>query len=200
MRKPQMIFGIMALSLASTSCLRQQRTQARVFTPPPVRPRIVPEGPAAPEGPSSLPDPPRIGGDLASLSPPQLPETTPDNVEVPEAPKRVARRPAPVVTPARPPSTGPVTPEPVAPRLAQMFTPEEQRENNKVLDESLERVNRALAVVEGKNLSAPQKEIAERIRTFRKQAEQVREQDLLTAVSLARRADLLAKDLLEHLP
>jgi len=93
-----------------------------------------------------------------------------------------------------------VTPEPVAPKLAQMFTPEERRENTRTLDESLDRVNRALLIVEGKNLTADQKEIAERIRTFRKQAEQAREQDLLTAVSLARRADLLAKDLLERLP
>jgi hypothetical protein len=61
-------------------------------------------------------------------------------------------------------------------------------------------VNRALVIVEAKNLTPEQKEMAERIRTFRKQAEQAREQDLLTAVSLARRADLLAKDLLERLP
>jgi len=54
--------------------------------------------------------------------------------------------------------------------------------------------------VEGKNLTADQKATAERIRTFRKQAEQAREQDLMTAVILARRADLLAKDLLERLP
>ena len=81
-----------------------------------------------------------------------------------------------------------------------MFTPEELRDNTRTLEESLDRVNRALAIVEGKNLTADQKEIAERIRTFRKQAEQAREQDLLTAVSLARRADLLAKDLLERLP
>ena len=81
-----------------------------------------------------------------------------------------------------------------------MFTPEEQRENTHILDECLERVNRALAHVEGRNLTPEQKEIAERIRTFRKQAEQAREQDLLTAVSLAKRADLLAKDLLERLP
>jgi hypothetical protein len=81
-----------------------------------------------------------------------------------------------------------------------MFTPEEFRANTRALNESLERVNRALAIVEGKTLTPDQKEIAERIRTFRKQAEQAREQDLLTAVSLARRADLLAKDLLERLP
>jgi DNA-binding transcriptional regulator GbsR (MarR family) len=81
-----------------------------------------------------------------------------------------------------------------------MFTPEEQRENTRTLDESLERVNRALAKIEGRNLTPEQKDIAERIRTLRKQAEQAREQDLLTAVSLAKRADLFAKDLLERLP
>jgi len=81
-----------------------------------------------------------------------------------------------------------------------MFTPEEQRENTRTLDESLERVNRALAKIEGRSLTQEQKKIAERIRTLRKQAEQAREQDLLTAVSLAKRADLFAKDLLERLP
>ena len=34
----------------------------------------------------------------------------------------------------------------------------------------------------------------------KKQAEQARQEDLVTAVSLARRADLLAQDLLNHLP
>jgi len=71
----------------------------------------------------------------------------------------------------------------------------------RTLDETMERVNRNLAILEGKNLTPEQKEEVERIRTYKKQAEQAREQDLLlTAVSLARRADLLAKDLLERLP
>jgi hypothetical protein len=61
-------------------------------------------------------------------------------------------------------------------------------------------VRKALVIVAGKNLNAEQTENANRIRTFQKQAEQAREQDLVTAVSLARRADLLAKDLLDHLP
>jgi hypothetical protein len=188
MRKPRVIFGIFALSLASTSCLRQ-KTQARVFTPPPARAK--PADPVAPP----LPDPPRVAAAPSAVAPPALPETTP---EVIGAPKRVARRPL-SPPPPKPPAT--VTPEsPVTPRLGQLFTAEELREHARTLDETLERVNRALAIVEGKNLTAGQKEIAERIRTFRKQAEQAREQDLLTAVSLARRADLLAKDLLERLP
>ncbi len=61
-------------------------------------------------------------------------------------------------------------------------------------------MRKALAIAAGKNLNANQSEIVNRIRTFQKQAEQAREQDLVTAVNLARRADLLARDLLERLP
>jgi len=191
-----MIFGVFALSLASTSCLRQQKTQARAFTPPPTRAR-----PAVEDTVPALPDAPPVDVDLASMIPPQLPDMTPETMpEVPEAPKRVARRPAPPVTAPKPSVIGAPPETPTPPRLAQLFTPEEQRENTRTLDESLERVNRALAKIEGRNLTPEQKDIADRIRTLRKQAEQAREQDLLTAVSLAKRADLFAKDLLERLP
>ncbi len=196
MRKSRMIYGVFALSLASTSCLRQTRTQARAFTPPPTR-----TWPTVDQTTPQLPDAPQIATNEASIAPPQLPTLTPETMpEVPEAPKRVVRRPAAPVSPPKPPVTGPVAPEPVAPRLAQMFTAEELKENNRTLDEILERVTRTLTTVEGKNLNADQKETVLRSRTYLKQAEQVREQDLPTAVSLAKRADLLAKDLLEHLP
>ena len=196
MRKPWVILGILGLSLASTSCLRQ-KTQARAFTPPPARPEATIQ-----EAPSSLPEPPQIAADAASLAPPAVLEMSPEiTSEMPAAPKPVARRPALVAAPPKPAATGPQVPESLrTPKLAQIFTAEEQREHNRTLDDTLERVNRQLAIVEGKNLTMEQKEIVERIRTFRKQAEQAREQDLLTAVSLAKRADLLAKDLLERLP
>jgi hypothetical protein len=41
---------------------------------------------------------------------------------------------------------------------------------------------------------------AERIRTLQKQAEQARQEDLVTGVNLARRADQLAQDLHNRLP
>jgi hypothetical protein len=44
------------------------------------------------------------------------------------------------------------------------------------------------------------RDVADRVRTYLSQAEQARDQDLVTAVNLARRADLLAKDLFERLP
>ena len=62
------------------------------------------------------------------------------------------------------------------------------------------RVKKALNNLAGKKLNPEQTEVVNRIRTFQVQAEQAREQDLVTAVSLARRADLLAKDLLGRLP
>jgi hypothetical protein len=196
MRKSRMIYGIFALSLASTSCLRQ-KTQARAFTPPPTR-----TWPAVQDTVTQLPDAPQITGDQASIGAPQLPSMTAETLpEVPEAPKRVTRRVTPPTAPPKPATTG-IAPQetPAPPRLAQLFTPEEQRENTRTLDDCLDRVNRALTAVEGKNLTADQKDTVQRIRTFRKQAEQAREQDLMTAVILARRADLRAKDLLERLP
>jgi hypothetical protein len=86
------------------------------------------------------------------------------------------------------------------PKLTQILTPEESRRNNQELEQYADNVRKALARVAGRNLSPELKDAAERARTLLSQAEQAREQDLVTAVNLARRADLLAKDLLERLP
>jgi hypothetical protein len=74
------------------------------------------------------------------------------------------------------------------------------REYNRNLDESLDRVRKVLATVGGRNLNPDLAEIVGRIQTFQRQAEQARESDLVTAVNLARRADLLAQDLVKRLP
>jgi hypothetical protein len=194
MPNARVISGILALSLASTSCLRH-KALTRVFIPPPARSASLPDVP----GP--LTNPPQLTADLSTLAPPTLPQMGPAiTIEIPDAPKRATSRPAPRLDLPKP-ATGPVPPETAAPpRLAQMFTPEELRQNTRALEDSLEKVNRALTIVEGKSLTAEQKQIAERIRSFRKQAEQAREEDLLTAVSLAKRAEFLATDLLERLP
>jgi hypothetical protein len=82
-----------------------------------------------------------------------------------------------------------------------MFTPDEQRQYNRTIEDSLGRVKRALDSLARKNLSADQQGEVSRIATFQKQAEQARDaQDLLTAVSLAQRADTLAQDLLNRNP
>jgi hypothetical protein len=84
--------------------------------------------------------------------------------------------------------------------LETLLTAEQLREYNHSIDESLERVKRVLGSVAGRNLNAELTSIRDRIQTFQKQAEQARESDLVTAVNLARRADLLAQDLIKRLP
>jgi hypothetical protein len=61
-------------------------------------------------------------------------------------------------------------------------------------------VQRALDGVARKNLTAEQRNRVMQIRDFQTQAKQARVDDLVTAVSLAKHADGLAKDLLDSLP
>jgi hypothetical protein len=187
---------LIALSLAPTSCWF--RRSPVVFTPPP--PQERPQAADAKE-PPVLPAPPDIAGDPTSTLPPQTPATMPPPLEPPPAPP--PRRGSVAVTPPKQAPTPTPLPAPDAPppaKLAQIFTADQLRDYSRALDDSLDRVRRALAALAGKNLNAEQGEIANRIRTFQRQAEQARDQDLVTAVSLAKRADLLASDLLRRLP
>ena len=181
---------VLALSLGSTSCWF--RKSPRVFIPPPAQPQpaivAAPEVPAAPE----------IDVNATVAPPPDLPNATMPSAPPPPPPP--PRRPATATAPRTAPPPAPTPETPPLPKLGQIFTAAQLREYNQTLDQSLERVRRALAIASGKNLNAAQSEIVNRIRTFQRQAEQAREQDLVTAVNLARRADLLARDLLERLP
>jgi len=85
--------------------------------------------------------------------------------------------------------------QPAPPRLGPVFTADQRRDYTRTLEESLERVRRALVLLATRNLNAEQTEVREKIITFQRQAEQAREQDLVLAVNLAKRADLLAQDL-----
>jgi hypothetical protein len=181
-----------AAGLASSDCnltLMHHKQQARVFVPPPPPPRAEVE-PTPP-----LPDPPQAEMVLASL-----PVPLPTNVELGPPPPAPVKRPPPAPPKVQATAPAPEPPTVVPPKLGQIFTPAQARQYNQALAESFARVDSALARLEGKHLTAEQSERADQIRTFRKQAEQTREQDLVTAVSLAKRADLLAKDLLLRLP
>lgn len=179
----------MAGALGATSCHKAVRT----FMPPPSPVRMPQPNAPAPE--IDLPgevafepavfDFPRQADPFARL--PELPAPRPPRAPVATLPKPAV--PAPAENP-------PVA----APKLAQILTPDEIRRNNLELDQSMERVRRALTMVGGRNLSPELKGIVELVRTFLSQAEQTREQDLVTAVNLARRADLLAQDLVKRLP
>ncbi len=183
---------ILALSLGTASCWFRKAPPPRVFVPPqPVaRPPIAirqPELPPAPE--IDLPEDAGIVERIPAAMPP---------AEAPPPPPRRTLPPVRATVP--PPPTIPPEPPPVARRLGQIFTAEQSRDYNRALDESLDRVRRVLGRVAGRNLNPELTDIVSRIQTFQKQAEQAREQDLVTAVNLARRADLLAQDLVKRLP
>lgn len=185
---------VIALALGASSCWFHRSRPARVFVPPPVQPR-----PAPPAQVPELPAAPDVEAEGAYLPlPPEVPQGT--AAPLPEAgpPPALPRRPAPPRAVAVP---QPPAPEPApAPRIGQIFTAEQRREYNRSIDESLDRVRRVLAMVAGRSLNAGLAEIVNRIETFQKQAEQARESDLVTAVNLARRADVLAQDLVKRLP
>jgi hypothetical protein len=192
MHRSRLLPFILALSLGSTSCWFRKSPTAKVFVPPPptTRPRLATVLP-------ELPPPPEIDVPQDATVIVGIPAVMPPAEPPPPAPPR--RTPPPVRANTQPPTPAPPD-APPTPRLGQIFTAEQLREYNRAVDESLDRVRRVLGRVAGRNLSPELTDIVSRIQTFQKQAEQAREQDLVTAVNLARRADLLAQDLVKRLP
>ena len=109
----------------------------------------------------------------------------------------------PVEVIAEPPTSGPNTPGPspgpTGPRLAPMLTQDQMKEYTRKFEGALDRAKSAVVLIQGKALNTEQKETVTTIKSFVAQAEQAREQDLVSAVSLAERADLLSRDLLDRL-
>jgi len=67
------------------------------------------------------------------------------------------------------------------------------------LDQILLRVKGDVNTFDVKNLKGEDRSRADLVKNFLMQAEQIRGKDLSAAVSFAKRAEALAKDLLEHL-
>jgi hypothetical protein len=152
------------------------------------------------------PDPVSAPPDVAVASiDPGLPTGPVDLPAIPGPPappppksKPVATAPKPAATPPQPTATA-GEPAVVAPKLGQILSDEQRREYNRTVDDSLNRVRNALVTIAAKRLNADQVRIVDSIKSFQKLAEQTRDDDLANAANLARRADLLASDLLQAL-
>jgi hypothetical protein len=191
---PSTLTLVLALSALSTSCW--PRKSPKAFTPPP--PSTQPQVPS--NAPIVASEPPAIAGNPESTIP-QAPPAIPE-IPAPAAPKPTPpRRGTTPANPPRPTPTPPATEQPPPLRLGQIYTPDQQREYNRTIDEALNRVNRVLEALARKNLNTDQQTEVGRVATFKKQAEQAREaQDLMTAALLAQRADTLAQDLFARIP
>jgi hypothetical protein len=74
-------------------------------------------------------------------------------------------------------------------------TPDQQRQYNAAIDQSLARAQASLAAIANRQLSKDQQGLVEQIRNIMQQAQASRSSDLPGAKSLAGRAEVLAKDL-----
>jgi hypothetical protein len=144
-----------------------------------------------------------------SQTPTAQPGATTDNAQ--ESPYQVNKpaQPAPAAArksarPAAPASTSPQaaapsTPSTAAPaqppQLGDIVTPDQQRQFNAAIDQSLARAQASLASVANRELTKDQQGLVEQIRNIMQQAQTSRNSDLPGAKSLAARAEVLAKDL-----
>jgi type IV secretory pathway VirB10-like protein len=198
-----------ALIVLSVGCKKNPPPPA-----PPPAPIVVPrEDP--PKKDVNLPDAPPIATKTPAEAPPPAVETKPPVIKPPapqprrrrNAKKAADPKPAPAAArpveeaKAEPPAANETVapPQTAAPQLGQMLSAQQSKEFNRKLDSTLERVKHTVAIIQTKPLNNEQKEVVGRIRNFLAQAEQAREQDLVSAVNLAERADLLSRDLLERL-
>lgn len=179
--------ALLAGSLVTSGCFFGKKKTVKVFTPPPISAKLPPSN-----------TPPVVDTTLPESNPP-LDEGTPGSLAVTLPPPPPAPvKPKPTVAPKPPVVVE--TPATPAPKPATIFSAEERRRLTQELDDRLGRVRRALASVEGKALSPDLIALANNARAFLAQAEQARSQDLVTAVNLAKRADLFATDLVARLP
>jgi hypothetical protein len=185
---------VLAGSLATPGCFFKRGP--KVFTPPP----IAAQNPTLTAPPENLPGPPDVDASTnagiapvvsdGTTLPPAPPKPAPPKAT---APKQVERPAVVTVEPVPPPVVNP-------PKPASIFSAEERRRMNQDIDDSLGRVRRALARVEGKTVTAEVTALVNNARASMLQAEQARIQDLATAVNLAKRAELFATDLVQRLP
>ena len=192
--KSRNVMLLVGVSLLAISCAPHRHIQARRFVPPPQKPFVLPTVPELPVFVRVYDDAERVCSSNCMIwFPAELSAVV--GFRMPDLPPPAPPRRPPVVAAPRPAPPPVAVESPASPRLGQIFTAEQLRDYNRAFDDSLARVRMILAVAAGRKLTPQQTGIVARIRTFMMQAEQARQQDLVTAVGLARRADVLAQDL-----
>lgn len=188
--------AVALLLFVASSCNPFKRSRPKFQLPPPPPPEAMITG-----EPFEFPDPP--AAEQASVSTlPALPFDLVEEPAVPEPePAKRPRRPQAPKSAGQPQVQEPATPEPAPapPRLTQLLTASQAEEYRRSIDEMLARAEYNLGKLAGARLGSEQQANLQRARGFIQQAQQAREADLITAHSLAQRADILAQDLVRNL-
>lgn len=184
-------FFALALIISASSCSLFKKHKT---APPAV---ITPPSPAKAEPPKPLGPPPKVATQPAPEAepPPDViqtptPSPPPRKRQPPRAQKKTARTAPAAAAPA--PNPEPAAP---APQLTPIITPAEQQQLNQEIDASVRSAETALAMVAKARLSGQKRENLRRAQSFLKQAQEMRANDPATALTLAKRADALARDL-----
>ncbi len=181
--------GLAVLSLSG--CFTKKKPP--VVIPPVVVPQPQPQPQPAPEPPPEPKPAPKSEEQKPVVKPQPAPAPEPQA----EPPKLEKPSPAPSQR-KRTPAAKPAAQAPI-PQLGTILTAEQRAQYQKTCDESLRKAKNALNAVSGKKLSSSQSESASRVRSFIRQAEELKSRDLTTAAQLAQRADLLAQQLVRSL-
>lgn len=184
--------GAIVLLLLEPAC---RRKQVAVPVPPPPAPISQPHSSDQPTTPAPDSSAKPAGPAAPSSNPQQSPyQVNKPAQPPPAAPRKASRSTAPPSTPPGAPAPSPAPPA-QAPVLGDIVTPDQQRQLNAAIDQSLSRAQASLASIANKELSKDQQALVEQIRNIIQQAQGVRSSDLPGAKSLAERAEVLAKDL-----
>jgi hypothetical protein len=142
----------------------------------------------------------------AASTPPPATATQPQNPPSPEDANQKNRPPQPAAPQPQPPPaqapqnppprrpSGPGQPNP-APRLGDILTPQQERQYNTAIDQSLARAQSSLGSIANRQLTKEQQGVVTQIQGFIQQAQTTRQSNLPAARSLAERAEVLARDL-----
>ena len=123
----------------------------------------------------------------------------PISTSKPTAPRRPTPSRRRVAAPAPPPAVIAPPPPPPAPSLGEILTPRQQAEYRRSWQQSSGLARQALTKLTGRALTPDQSDNASRIRSFLTQADDAATKDPASAAQLARRAELLARDLIDTL-
>jgi hypothetical protein len=145
---------------------------------------------AAPVAAPVPPTPTAAPAETAPSPAPVAPAPPPQS-QAPQ-PQPPSQSPQPSTAPRR--STPPSEPNP-PPRLGDILTPEQARQYNSAIDQSLARTQSSLGVIAQHRLTKEQQGVVAQIQSFIQQAQTTRKSNLPAAQSLAERADVLARDL-----
>jgi hypothetical protein len=171
---------LLILAVSGIACRKKTLTILPPPTPPPT------SAPAAP-----MEQPPPQPAQAPTEPPPALPQPTlPPPPEEAVQPKKPPRRPSRAAAPAVPAK---IPNQP--PRLGEMLTPEQERQYNSAMDQSLQRAQANIARVSQRQLSKEQQGVVAQVESFIAQAQSTRKTNLTAAKSLAERADVLAREL-----